>query len=135
MSASDWPGLLEEPAEAAQFFATPPDLARFDLFYLHIDERETGVTLGFALDELPDRPLPEWTEKGLNAFEFFLAFSGVEDLAIDGWSSLCKERISVERGDGGRVRVEIEGPGESVRFTAGAARWATAKAYLAARSE
>lgn len=136
MSVSDWRGLLEDPAEAERLFAAPPDLSGFDLFSVHIDERDGSVTLGFAVDGLPDRPPPEWVDKGLNAFEFFLAFAGVADLAVDGWSSLRKERISIEPGGGPRgVRVEIAGPDDSVRFTAATARWAEARAHLAARSE
>ncbi|MDF9814885.1 Imm50 family immunity protein [Streptomyces sp. SPB162] len=135
MSASDWPELLTDPGPVTDLFASAPDLAECGLFYLHIDERDTGVTLGFELDRLPDRPIPEWTEKGLNAFEMFLSFTGVSDLMIDGWTFAPKDVVSVKRTPDGRMRVNISGPGESVTFDAGAAALVKAKAYLASRSE
>lgn len=56
MDASDWLRLTDNPESLAPFCTRPPDLASFDLFSVHIDERDTGLTLGFALDSLPGRP-------------------------------------------------------------------------------
>ncbi|MEU3460997.1 Imm50 family immunity protein [Streptomyces sp. NPDC006733] len=111
-------------------------MSRIDgLFYLHIDERETGVTLGFELDRLPDHPIPEWTGKGFNAFEMYLSFTGVSGLEIDGWAFAFQGAVSVERDPGGGIRVEISGPAESVVFRAGAAALVKARAYRASGSE
>ncbi|MCZ4122163.1 Imm50 family immunity protein [Streptomyces sp. H39-S7] len=135
MSASDWPELLDDPGLVTDLFASAPDLSQCGLFYLHIDERDTAITLGFELDRLPDQPLPEWTAKGLNAFEMFLSFTGVSGLVIDGWTFAFKETVSVERHPDGGMRVEISGPGESVVFHARAATLVKARAYLASRSQ
>ncbi|MFI9100012.1 Imm50 family immunity protein [Streptomyces fildesensis] len=136
MSASDWPELLTDPGAVTDLFAAAPDLADCGLFYLHVDDRETGVvTLGFELDRLPDHPLPEWTEKGLNAFEMFLSFTGVSDLRIDGWTFAPKDVVALERDPDGGMRVRISGPGECVAFGARAAGLVKAKAYLASRGE
>ncbi|QNA78152.1 hypothetical protein C8250_024775 [Streptomyces sp. So13.3] len=63
------------------------------------------------MDRLPDHPLPEWTEKGLNAFEMFLSFTGVSDLRIDGWTFAPKDVVALERNPDGGMRVRISGPG------------------------
>lgn len=135
MSASDWPELLTDPGTVTDLFTSAPDLAECGLFYLHIDERDAAVTLGFELDRLPDRPLPEWTEKGLNAFEMFLSFTGVSGLLVDGWTFAPKDAVLVRRNPDGGMRVDISGPGESVTFDARTAALVKAKAYLASRSE
>ncbi|SHM97452.1 Imm50 family immunity protein [Actinacidiphila paucisporea] len=135
MDGSDWLRLMDSSEALARLYTRPPDLASFDLFSVHIDERDTSLTLGFALDSLPERPPREWTEKGLNAFEFFLTFEGISHLRIDGWYGSRADSVTLTTGAPGEIRTEIRGDGFSASWDARRARVLRIRAYLAARHE
>ncbi|MEC4014882.1 Imm50 family immunity protein [Streptomyces sp. H27-D2] len=135
MSTSDWPKFLTEPREIHELFDRPPVLSQCDLFYLHIDERGTSVTLGFDTKHLPDHPLPEWTKGEFNAFEFFLTFSPVTHLNISGWQSSLSKQTRISRSLEGNVSVTITGIDEDLSFQAQSAFLTRARVYLASRSE
>ncbi|CAG6397834.1 immunity 50 family protein [Streptomyces cocklensis] len=135
MDASDWLRLTDNPESLAPFCTRPPDLASFDLFSVHIDERDTGLTLGFALDSLPGRPPAEWTAEGLNAFEFFLTFEGIAHLHINGWSGSHADAVTLTAGASGGIRTEIRGDGLSASWDARRVRVLRTRAYSASRHE
>ncbi|MEU2794760.1 Imm50 family immunity protein [Streptomyces sp. NPDC007100] len=130
-SESSWVGLLEDPRVADLYFDEAPDLGRCDLFSVHIDERDTGLTLGMDILRLPDKLLPEWEGKNFNAFTFFLTFAMIEDLDFGGWQYTPIQSVDIRREGERRIRVEIHGQDESLRFTADAIRMSGVKAYRA----
>jgi hypothetical protein len=112
------------------------DSADCRLFYVHFDERGNSATLGFETRELPEDPLPEWTEKGLNAFEFYLAFTEVTGLRVTGWGQAEARRIEVAAVRGGQaVNVSLGSETSGIVFRASAVRLARSRAYLASDSE
>ncbi|CAG6397860.1 immunity 50 family protein [Streptomyces cocklensis] len=135
MDGSDWLQLTDTPEALALLFTRPPDLTSFDLFSIHIDERDTSLTLGFALDALPERPPAEWTEKGLNAFELFLTFEGISHLRVDGWHGSRADAVTLATGASGGIRTEILGDALSASWDARRVRVLRTRAYLAARHE
>lgn len=87
MSTSDWSARLAEPETVRQVLgAPPPPLTDYDLFLVHIDERESAVTLGFFAFGVPAGAAARWESSGHNAVEFFLVCTGVKNLAVDGWT-------------------------------------------------
>jgi hypothetical protein len=135
MDGSDWLRLTDNPEALAPLYTRPPELTSFDLFSVHIDERDTSLTLGFALDSLPERPPAEWTEKGLNAFEFFLTFEGISHLHIDGWCGSHPDALTLTTGAPGGIRTEIRGDGFSASWDARRVRVLRTRAYSASRHE
>ncbi|WP_030674795.1 Imm50 family immunity protein [Streptomyces rimosus] len=130
-SEAGWIDLLEDEDEANRFFDSAPDLGQCDLFSVQIDERDKELAIGLDLTRLPDKPLPEWVEKNLNAFKFYLAFGQLEELAIDGWLHTPKDSVAINAAGGGRVQVEIRGDGECIRFTSGSIKMFGSRAYRA----
>ncbi|EPD54722.1 Imm50 family immunity protein [Streptomyces sp. HGB0020] len=106
------------------------------LFYVHFDERGSSATLGFETREFPVHPLPEWVEKGFNAFEFYLAFTGVTDLRVAGWGHAeAKQGVRVTAGAGGQLFGVVLGSGASgISFQASGVDLVKSRAYLASGS-
>ncbi|MCJ0874670.1 Imm50 family immunity protein [Streptomyces sp. AP-93] len=87
MITPDWSSSLVDPRAIREVLGSPPPpLTDYDLLSVHIDERESSVTLGFFAFGFPAGAAAQWEAKGHNAVEFFLICTGVEDLAVDGWS-------------------------------------------------
>ncbi|WP_406218415.1 Imm50 family immunity protein [Streptomyces decoyicus] len=130
-SEKNWIGLLENPEIATRLFESAPDLSYCNLPSLQIDERGTELTLGVDLQRLPDKQIPEWGERKFNNFGFYLTFSNLQDLDIDGWLYTPTQNVEMGRTHESRIRVEIYGEGVSVRFTAGAVKMTGGRAYRA----
>ncbi|QNS04145.1 hypothetical protein [Streptomyces xanthii] len=78
-----------------------------DLFYVHLDERERSVTLGFA------------RERGSEGSEFFLRFPEARDVRVRGWTHPGRKDVRVTRGDpGDGVAVDVSSQGSSLSFRA-----------------
>lgn len=127
-SEENWTELLENHEPVNQFFESAPALGRCNLFSMQIDERSTALTLGIDLRRLPDKLLPEWEGKNLNAFVFFLEFANLQELDVDGWLYTPTQNVTIERTHEGRIRTEICGEG---RFTAGTVNMMGGRAYRA----
>src|SRR5688572_18188666 len=103
MSATEWVDLLVDPHGIRDAFTTPPDLEKCSLFYCHIDERGTSITLGFDTRLAPDTPLRGDGGTRVNAFEFFITFMAVTGLHISGWGGSMERSVRMSRSeqDGG----------------------------------
>lgn len=131
---SDWLRLLDDPEEARGLFGAAPDLSARDLFYTHVDERGPSVTLGFQQRGLPGHPRPEWEEQGCNAFEFYLVFTGVTDLRIEGLTTAPKN-VRLTGGGSSGTTVEITAPGDRMSFRAETVSFCRPRAFLMSASE
>ncbi|WP_314253542.1 Imm50 family immunity protein [Streptomyces kutzneri] len=110
--------------ELAALYATPPDLSSCPLYYVHVDERGTSVTLGFETPQLPDHPKPEWEEKQYNTLRFFVTFTGADELRITGIAAEHPDRrdrtVRVIVTDAGRQQVSVTSDNRSIVFSAAA---------------
>ncbi|MFE5911370.1 Imm50 family immunity protein [Streptomyces wedmorensis] len=132
MSASEWADLLVDPRGIRDFFTTSPDLDQCSLFYCHIDERNTSITLGFDTRLVPDALLRDDGDTKANAFEFFITFASVTDLHISGWGGSVKRSVRMSRsGRDGEITLSVESPTERIAFQAQEARITRARTYLA----
>ncbi|TXJ70913.1 hypothetical protein E2C11_35505 [Streptomyces lavendulae] len=84
---------------------TPSALSSHDLFYVHLDERQCSVTLGFA------------TQESHVAFEFFLVFTDVRNVLMRGWGPPGRKNVRLES-TGGVITASIEAQGSSLSFEA-----------------
>ncbi|MFC8270417.1 Imm50 family immunity protein [Streptomyces cinereoruber] len=132
MSTSDmnlplWP-------ELAALYETPPDLSSCPLYYVHVDERDTSVTLGFETSRLPDHPRPEWEGKQHNTLRFFVVFTGVDELRVTGIAAEhpdARDRtVDVVVTDTGRQRVSVTSANRSLAFSAEASAVSRIRVYL-----
>ncbi|MFJ8195415.1 Imm50 family immunity protein [Streptomyces sp. NPDC096152] len=132
---ADWSQLLASPEHLGELYdGRLPSPQTCDLFYVHIDEREKSVTLGFDTREFPVNPPEQWVLKRFNAFEFYLVFTGVEDLWVTGWGASVAKLATVGH-LGAQVFEVILGSRESgIGFRGSAARMAKTRAYLASGS-
>ncbi|MFI0965032.1 Imm50 family immunity protein [Streptomyces sp. NPDC021080] len=132
--SADWSRLLASPHHLGNLYgSSPPSAASCDPFYVHIDERENSVTLGFDTRILPANTPPEWQEKGFNAFEFHLVFEGVTGLRVTGWDAAAAGKIDMTVGP--EFFEVLLGSRESgIAFHASTARLAGTRAYLASDS-
>lgn len=97
--------------ELTALYETPPDLSSCPLYYVHVDERDTSVTLGFETARLPDRPRAEWVGKRYDTVRFFVVFTGVDELRITGIAAEppdARDRtVRVVVADTGRQQVSV----------------------------
>ncbi|MEU4030215.1 Imm50 family immunity protein [Streptomyces anulatus] len=135
MSASDWVHFLDDPQEFRQLYDKPPALDRCDLFHFLADEREESITLGFRTDELPTHTRPEWEGTEYNTFTFYLVFSDVQELTVEGWGAPGQKRISVGRHVGDGLTTKITSDGTSVAFLSRALSFTGSRVGLVSRSE
>ncbi|MFJ8661313.1 Imm50 family immunity protein [Streptomyces sp. NPDC093795] len=133
MSATEWVDLLVDPRGIRDVFQTPPDLDKCSLFYFHIDERGTSITLGFDTRLAPDTLLHGDGDTRVNAFEFFITFMPVTGLHISGWGGSMKRSVRMSRSEqDGAITLSVESTTERIAFQAQEARISRARAYLAA---
>ncbi|WP_371618280.1 Imm50 family immunity protein [Streptomyces sp. NBC_00454] len=122
-----WPQL-------AVLYDAPPDLSSCPLYYVHVDERDTSVTLGFETSRLPDHPQSDWEEGTYNTLRFFAVFSGVEELRMAGIAAEHPGRhdrtVRVTEGAAGRQQVSVTSGTRSISFTAETSRLDQIRVYL-----
>jgi hypothetical protein len=130
--SADWSQLLASAEYLGELYdGSPPPTDACDLFYVHIDEREDSVTLGFDSRAFPVNPLPEWRGKDFNTFEFHLYFTWVTGLRVTGWGATEAKVIDLTVRDGGHFDVTLGSEASGITFRAAAARLARTRAYLA----
>ncbi|WP_327295956.1 Imm50 family immunity protein [Streptomyces sp. NBC_01197] len=97
MDNATWPTFLSDPRQILDLYDQPPALNRCDLFYVHIDERDTSITFGFETRELPARPRQKWKKKPFNSIRFFISFTGISRIRINGWESPGEKEVEISR--------------------------------------
>ncbi|MGA4997855.1 Imm50 family immunity protein [Streptomyces arboris] len=135
MGTSSWARFLDDPQSIYTLYDEEPDLDRSDLFHMLVDERGDSITLGFRTGQAPARIRPEWEGTPYNSFTFYLAFSGVQELAIQGWAAPACKRVSIRRDADERLAVAIASEGTSVGFRAHTVSLTAARVGLVSRSE
>ncbi|MFD9405710.1 Imm50 family immunity protein [Streptomyces sp. NPDC059989] len=128
MSPSSWP-------EIAALYDVPPDLSSCPLYSVHVDERDTSVTLGFETSHLPDHPDPQWAASRYNTFVFFVLFTGVEELRMAGIAAEhpdSAERVVRvgEASEAGVRWVSANSETRSISFSAAASAVVRTRVYL-----
>ncbi|NEB38463.1 Imm50 family immunity protein [Streptomyces sp. SID14515] len=118
MSASDWARLLDDPQSIQGLYDEEPDLNQCDLFHVLADERGDSITLGFETAHTPARIRPEWEGKVYNSFTFYLVFSLVQELAVQGWAAPACETVSIRRDPDEKLSVAITSEEASLLFRA-----------------
>ncbi|MFE4910273.1 Imm50 family immunity protein [Streptomyces sp. NPDC056652] len=104
MSTSDWPSFLNNPQSINALYDQEPDLNSCDLFSFLLDERGTSITLGFETPHMPQHGRHEWDSASANSFEFYLTFSDVRQLNIQGWNGPADKDITFTRGLDGDIQ-------------------------------
>jgi hypothetical protein len=132
MDGTDWTTFLTNPSDVLDLYDKPPTVDSCDLFYLHIDERDTSITFGFDSRELPARPLQKWQEKEFNSIEFFVSFIKVSHLSVDGWESQGQKKIRISRNSAGEMVIRVTSDGSNLAFRAESASVTHFHPYLAA---
>ncbi|UIX31125.1 Imm50 family immunity protein [Streptomyces sp. GQFP] len=118
--SADWSQLLASAEYLGELYdGVPPSTDAYDLFYVHIDEREDSVTLGFDTRAFPVN-LP-----------FHLFFTGVTGLRVTGWGASEVKAIDLTAHDGGHFDVALGSEASGITFRAAAARLTRTRAYLA----
>lgn len=97
-------------ADLSQLLTLPES---YDLFYLHIDERENSVTLGF------------------DAFEHYLVFADISGLRVTGWGPAEAREVNLTAQEDGSVRVALGTETSGVSFQASAVRLTKTHGYRA----
>ncbi|MEU9381540.1 Imm50 family immunity protein [Streptomyces sp. NPDC048279] len=133
--SGDWTRMLAASNLLGELYGdVPPTPDRIDLTYVHIDERENSVTLGFDTRHLPVNSPEEWTVNGFNAFAFSLVFTGVDGLRVTGWGAAEARQVDIPVRHGGVFDVILGTEGSGITFRAPAVRLAGTRAYLASGS-
>jgi len=133
--SAEWSQLLASAEYLGELYdGTPPPTDACDLFYVHIDEREDSVTLGFDTRAFPVNLPPEWRGKDFNAFEFHLFFTGVTGLRVTGWGAPEAKKTALTAHDGGHFDVNLGSETSGITFRAAGARLSRTRAYLASNN-
>ncbi|MER6273309.1 Imm50 family immunity protein [Streptomyces sp900105755] len=131
---ADWSRVLASPEYLGELYGgTAPAADSCDPFYVHIDERNVSVTLGFSTRTLPANAPAEWREKEFNAFDFYLAFEGVTDLRVTGWGASEAKNVGLAVHEH-CFDVVLGTQDSGITFRAATARLARTHAYLASGS-
>ncbi|PVC91931.1 Imm50 family immunity protein [Streptomyces sp. CS014] len=118
MIASDWARLLDNPQSIQSLYDEEPDLDQCDLFHVLADERGDSITLGFQTAQTPARIRPEREGKEHNSFTFYLVFSWVEQLAVQGWAAPACKTVSIRRDPDDKLSVAVTSEEASLLFRA-----------------
>ncbi|WP_371791083.1 immunity 50 family protein [Streptomyces sp. NBC_01471] len=132
MDNATWPTFLSDPRKVLDLYDQPPALDRCDLFYVHIDERDTSITFGFDTSELPAHPRQKWKEKPFNSIRFFISFTGTSQLHVNGWESPGQKNVGISRDSEDELRVQVASDGSSLSFRAKSASVTHSTAQLTA---
>ncbi|MFM9610866.1 Imm50 family immunity protein [Streptomyces sp. V2] len=133
MSVSDWGRILGSFDALGVFYeGDVPGPGECKVYYVHVDERGTSVTVGFETRNVPSRPHETWRDKVYNTLEFYLLFSGVREFSVSRWSSVEAARVDMAVGAGGGVSVVLGGEGSGIRFQADSVGVQKVRVYLAA---
>ncbi|NED00291.1 hypothetical protein G3I55_01245 [Streptomyces sp. SID6648] len=134
MSASDWARLLDDPQSIRSLYDDEPNLDQCDLFHVLVDERGDSITLGFQTAQTPARIRAEWEGKEYNSFTFYLVFSWVEQLAVQGWAAPAHKRVSIRRDPDEKLSVAITSEEASLLFRARSVALSAARVGLVSSS-
>ncbi|MFJ4708238.1 Imm50 family immunity protein [Streptomyces anulatus] len=134
MSASDWARLLDDPQSIQSLYDEEPDLSQCDLFHVLVDERGDSITLGFRTAHTPARIRSEWEGKVYNSFTFYLVFSRVQELAVQGWAAPAHKRVSIRRNPDEKLSVAITSDESSLLFRAHSVALSAARVGLVSSS-
>ncbi|MEU2576806.1 Imm50 family immunity protein [Streptomyces anulatus] len=134
MRASDWARLLDDPQSIQSLYDEEPDLNQCDLFHVLVDERGNSITLGFKTAHTPARIRPEWEGKVYNSFTFYLVFSWVEQLAVQGWAAPAHKRVSIRSDPDEKLSVAIVSEEASLLFRARSVALSAARVGLVSSS-
>lgn len=133
MGASSWRKILGSPGFLGELYeGIPPTVTQCDLFYVHIDERDDSVTLGFDTRSLPSNPHPEWLERPYNSLEFYLIFSDVTEFRATGWGRIEASEIDITAAPGQKIAVVLGSKESGISFRAASMSLASTRVYLAA---
>lgn len=132
MDNATWATFLSDPRQILDLYDQPPALDRCNLFYFHIDERDTSITFGFETRELPERPHQKWREKPFNSIRFFIYFTGTSHLHINGWESPGKKSIDISRCGEDELTVQVTNIASDLSFQAESASVTLSSAHLVA---
>jgi Immunity protein 50 len=87
MTTDDWSAHVANPKTLRDVLGSRPrPLLDYRLDFVHVDERESSITLGFHSRTVPDGVADLWQARGHDAVKFSLACTGVTDLVVDGWT-------------------------------------------------
>ncbi|MFE1951025.1 hypothetical protein ACFW9D_11210 [Streptomyces sp. NPDC059524] len=106
----------EDVSPALAALCTPEVMSDSDLFFVHLDERERSVTLGFA------------RQNGGEGFEFFLRFPQAREVRVRGWAHPGRKDVRVAD-DGDGVEVVVSAPGSSLSFRAAGVALARTRSF------
>lgn len=87
MTTDDWSDSVTNPRALRDVLGSPPPpLINYQLDFVHADERESSITLGFHSPTIPAEAADLWRARGHNAVEFSLICTKVTDFLVDGWA-------------------------------------------------
>ncbi|MEV7241671.1 Imm50 family immunity protein [Streptomyces sp. NPDC093248] len=132
MGASEWQRILGDPSMLGELYGgRSPALDECELFYVHADERDNSVTVGFDTARVPSYPRSEWGEVAYNRFEFYLLFSDVTGFQVNGWGMREARDFDIAAAPGGAVEASFGDAGTGIHFMASSMRLARTRVYLA----
>jgi hypothetical protein len=132
--SAEWERLLTSQDRLGTLYGdAPPKPEDCHLFYVHLDERDKSVTLGFETRRLPARMPGEWAVKEFNTVEFYLVFPDVMGFRATGWGASEARRVRLKAREGGLFEVTLGTTASGIRFEAPAPRLTKVRPYLAAR--
>lgn len=125
MAADDWSADVANSESLRDVLgAPPPPLIGYRLDFVHADERESSITLGFSSPTVSSGAAGLWQARGYNAVEFCLVCSEVSGFVVDGWT--CEPlRSAALTGRG----VVLEGETTRVSFEVGRIRASPPRGY------
>jgi Immunity protein 50 len=116
---------VANPQSVRDVLGSPPrPLVDYRLDFVHVDERESSVTLGFHSRTVPDGVAELWQARGHNAVAFCLICTSVTDFVVAGWTS---EPLATATVSGSTV--VLEGAVTRISFEAGRIRAEPPRGY------
>ena len=123
----NWFSFLEKDMPLSVYYDAPPSLEKVVIHEVEIHCDGPALRLRFDLSEFVDHPAAKW-DKSCNTLQVLLAFYGIHNLHIDGWTSDGQASICLES-ERDEIVVLIRSPDCNISFRADFLLLETVSAY------
>jgi hypothetical protein len=131
--SAEWERLLTSQDNLGSLYGdSPPKPEDCHLFYVHLDERDKSVTLGFETRQMPAEIPEEWAGNQFNTAEFYLVFADVAGFQANGWGASEARHVRLIVREDGLFEVTLGTTASGIWFQAPAPRLTKLRTYLAA---
>ncbi|WP_078897829.1 Imm50 family immunity protein [Streptomyces rimosus] len=113
----NWADLIHNGDKLGEFFTSIPPLEQVLLRSVHFSRFGPTVILRLDLPRFPDRPLPEWVERGCDRLQCHVRFLAVDNVSMRRWEPPVVADVQLTPLERRRIKVRVASDQTSLEFT------------------